>query len=406
MRLRRAVTEDEVTAARRVDDLERRRIPLISDVYALLMMFESVVTLTLFIALLMNAVERATSGRASANPMHLTFILSSIRIVALMPNIICLAAFGIFLLRGRRRHAARWSYVLMPLVIMEGLLSLALDGLGINLLSSLIQLSVLVAVSITLDPALLEERRREYIARRSKNRSDYEHALALDMVGRDKSGKGYIALDFFNIFWLFVIGSVFGLVIETIYHFIATGEYQNRAGLLWGPFSPIYGCGAVILTVCLNRLWRANWPLIFFASAVIGGAFEFSVSWFLEVAFGITSWDYTGQWLSIGGRTSGRYMLFWGLLGLLWVKVLLPRLLWLINLIPWKVRYSLTAMFLVFVMINATATLMAMDCWYGRTAGLPQDSPVTRFFGRHFGDEYMRLRFPSMTIDPSKAGRQ
>ena len=103
------------------------------------------------------------------------------------------------------------------------------------------------------------------------------------------SGKGYIALDFFNIFWLFTIASVGGLIVETIYHMaLYNGELQDRAGLLWGPFSPIYGCGAVLVTVCLNRLWKANPFLIFCASAVIGGAFEYCTSWFMEAAFGIT----------------------------------------------------------------------------------------------------------------------
>ena len=36
---------------------------------------------------------------------------------------------------------------------------------------------------------------------------------------------------------------------------------------------------------------------------MIGGAFEYFTSWFMEVAFGIRAWDYTGQWLSIDGRT-------------------------------------------------------------------------------------------------------
>ena len=48
--------------------------------------------------------------------------------------------------------------------------------------------------------------------------------------------------------------------------------------------------------------------LIFCASAVIGGAFEYFTSWFMQAAFGIRAWDYTGQWLSIDGRTSGKYM--------------------------------------------------------------------------------------------------
>ena len=218
--------------------------------------------------------------------------------------------------------------------------------------------------------------------------------------------RGYIALDFFNIFWLFTIASVGGLIVETIYHMaLYNGELQDRAGLLWGPFSPIYGCGAVLVTVCLNRLWKANPFLIFCASAVIGGAFEYCTSWFMEAAFGITAWDYTGRWLSIDGRTSGQFMFFWGLIGVVWVKWLLPRLLALINRIPWKVRYSLTAVCTVLMVIDIAFTLMALDCWYGRMAGQPQDSPVAMWFSERYSDAYMANRFQTMHIDPSKAGR-
>ena len=44
---------------------------------------------------------------------------------------------------------------------------------------------------------------------------------------------------------------VLGLMIETAYHFLVVnpGHYQDRAGLLFGPFSPIYGFGAVLMTV-------------------------------------------------------------------------------------------------------------------------------------------------------------
>ena len=125
----------------------------------------------------------------------------------------------------------------------------------------------------------------------------------------------------------------------------------------------------------------------------------------METAFGITAWNYTGQWLSIDGRTSGKYMFFWGLLGLIWVKLILPRLLALIQHIPWKVRYSLTAVCFVLLFVDGVMTLMALDAWYSRMAGIAQNSPVSRFFATYFNDAFMVDRFQTMSIDPSSAGR-
>lgn len=382
-------------------NLNAKRLPILARIYGAVVLLDGLATLPIMVISILYAVREILDGHVHVDAMSLTFILSAIHAVVLVVSAACLIVLGVMLLRNHRRYAARWTYVLMPLTLADGMLSLALTGLGFNLLLPLIQMIILVVISVTADPSLSEERRLQRALRRMDDRDDYESAVAAGMLGRDQSGKGYIALDFFNIFWLFTIASVGGLIVETLYN----GELQDRAGLLWGPFSPIYGCGAVLVTVCLNRLWKANPFLIFCASAVIGGAFEYCTSWFMETAFGITAWDYTGRWLSIDGRTSGQFMFFWGLIGVVWVKWLLPRLLALINRIPWKVRYSLTAVCTVLMVIDIAFTLMALDCWYGRMAGQPQDSPVAMWFSERYSDAYMANRFQTMHIDPSKAGR-
>ncbi len=50
-------------------------------------------------------------------------------------------------------------------------------------------------------------------------------------------------------------------------------------------------------------------PLV---SGVIGASFEFAVSWWLEKAFGIVAWDYSGPFLNIDGRTNFAYFCAWG----------------------------------------------------------------------------------------------
>lgn len=323
-------------------DAADRRLPLIARIYGVLVLLQGVITLPVIVLMAGYSVHEILDGRVTVDVLNLTFILTCAQTVVSSANAACLTVLGVLLIRNRRRYSAWWSYIVMMVTFAEGLLSLALDGLGANLLVPSIQMIILVALAITLDPTLLEERRLQRALKRMDERDEYEAALAKGMVGRDMSGKGYISLDFFNLFWIFVIGCMIGLVVETIYHWYYYGEYQDRAGMLWGPFSPIYGFGAGFMTILLNRLWRSNWVLIFFSSALIGGVFEYCSSWFMEVAFGIKAWDYTGEWLSIGGRTSGKYMVFWGIMGLAWIKFVLPYLLKFINLIPWKVRYSLT----------------------------------------------------------------
>ena len=55
-------------------------------------------------------------------------------------------------------------------------------------------------------------------------------------------------LTFFHLFWIFVICSVIGLVVETIVSYPIDGIWKDRAGLVWGPFSPIYGVGGMLIT--------------------------------------------------------------------------------------------------------------------------------------------------------------
>ncbi|WEV65892.1 putative ABC transporter permease [Bifidobacterium sp. ESL0764] len=383
-----------------------QHLTLIGRIYGVLVLFTGLVGVPYVGFAIFDSVRELLAGRLQVDALDLTFLLTCTQAVVSLVNAAALIVFGVMLLRNMRKHAAQWAYVLMGLTVAQGMLSLALQGLGIGVGLSLVQIAILVALAIALDPALIGERAVQRKLKRMDERDEYFEAKGSGMLGRDPSGKGYVELNVFNVFWLFVVGCVGGLIVEEIYHLIFFNEWQDRAGLIWGPFSPIYGFGVVVLTMCLNRLWHANAVLIFFSSAIIGGLFEAFVAWFMQIAFGIIAWNYSNDWLPLfGGKTSGKYMVFWGLAGLIWLRELLPRILKFINLIPWKWRYALTAVALVFMLIDIAVTLMALDSWYGRIAGLPQTSPVARFFGEHFGDSVMQQRFQTMSINPKWSGR-
>ena len=284
-----------------------------------------------------------------------------------------------------------------------------LQGIGPFLLRPAIQLGILIALSATVDPTLRQERE---LQRRLQEMLDRD-AAAEGMLGRDETGEGYIKLNYFNLFWVFFVCCVLGLILEDIWHMTVNdpGVYQDRAGMLFGPFSPIYGFGAVLMTMVLNRFYKKNPIIIFLVSAVLGASFEVFVGWFMQTAFGVVSWSYSHITLFglpdplvvlTGGRTCTGFACLWGLGGLIWIKLLLPRLLKLINKIPWKSRYSATVIFTVIMLVDGVMTLQSLDYWYQRVNGTEPDIPVAQFYGKYFDNDYMENRFQSMTMSPKE----
>ncbi len=380
----------------------KRKLPVALKVFGILCIVVGAATLPMMIMSAIALVHLARSGGLADEAMT-PVVVTIVLVAALLAMTIVSVLLGIRLLRDRRRFAAVTAEVLMALDAVAIACSIMLSGIHETLLFNCAILIALFFISGYVDPSLAEERQLQRKLRDMETRDQAEEGT----LGLDETGRGYIALNFFNVFWIFVVCSVLGLVIEVVYHFIVVvpGEYQDRAGMLFGPFSPIYGVGAVLMTMALNRFHDKPVPVIFLVSAVIGGAFEFFVSWFMEMAFGAVAWDYTGTFLSIDGRTNGMFMAMWGMLGVLWIKALLPKMLDIVNLIPWKLRYTVTAVCTVLMLANAIMTLQSLDCWYERLSGHEPETPVEEFYATYFDDDFMANRFESMTINPGGATR-
>ena len=392
---------------------ESRRISVALKVYAVYCLVTAVALLALIALIAAPLAQYGVQLFRERHDVTLTMSLYLVQIVTLAVGAVGYVAFGVLVLRNRRRHVAQIAYALIGVGIANLVLEIMLNGFGDNLVYDGVRLLVLVVISATIDPTLISERQ---LQRRLRDMETEEEAEA-GTLGRAKGDRGFIELDFFNLFWVFVVCSVLGLIIEVVYHMVVVdpGVYQDRAGLLYGPFSPIYGVGAVFMTVALNRFWRANPVIIFLVSAVIGGLFEAAVSWFMQVGFGAVAWDYSGSTIFglfpdpaaelFSGRTSTLFMCMWGALGFVWIKLCLPWLLKLINLIPWQARYSLTTLCAVLMLVNAVMTLQSLECWYQRESGLAPSSPVEEFYAEHYDDAYMANRFQSMTITPEDSAR-
>lgn len=380
--------------------VDGEKIPTSLKVFGVLAIAAAAIAVPLLIYIILGGVSAMREGDFSGySASTLVIFYLHISITALAMAALCVV--GVRLLRGKRRGAALAVQVLIGITIANFLVNTMLYGLGVNDFIFASVLGILIALSSYIDPALSEERALQRELRKMEDRQDAEDGT----LGRDKTGSGYITLNFFNIFWIFVVCCILGLVIEEIFHAVVFGGYQDRAGLLFGPFSPIYGFGGLLMTMALNRFHKSPLIVIFLISAVIGGAFEYFTSWFMQFAFGITAWDYTGTWLSIGGRTNGMFMIMWGIMGVIWIKLFLPQILKLVNLIPWNWRYAVTTVCATLLIIDGMMTLQSLDCWYQRQAGQTPTTNVEMYYAQNFDDDYMANRFQSMSIDPDNATR-
>ncbi len=375
-----------------------------SFIYSILLIVAAIFIMPLCGNIMWRAILDFTHGSAYAANL-------AISIGVLLVEAICMVVFSVGaiwlavrMLKGItywRLHITEGLMVDLTVLILAHMM---LFGISTPLIFFDLLVLLLIAMHSSFDPQLALERANEETTTQTLKQMLHSNSERTYIPGKS-AGRGYITLNFFNLFWIFVIASILGLIIETIYHAIVFGGYQDRAGILWGPFSPIYGFGAVLMTIALNHFHSKPVWLIFFVSALVGGTFEFCTSYFMEYAFGITAWNYSGTFLSIGGRTNFMFMCFWGLLGVVWIKLLLPIMFYFVKKIPWGVRYTLTTVCAVLLLFDGLATLVTIDCWYMREAGDPVTTQVEKFCARHYDNEYMQNRFQTMTMDPANATR-
>lgn len=123
-------------------------------------------------------------------------------------------------------------------------------------------------------------------------------------------------------FLLFMIYACSGWVLEVIGKRIQYKRFINR-GFLIGPYCPIYGWGAVAITLLLYRY--AYDPFVLFIMTIITCAtLEYVTSWVMEKLFKARWWDYSKRKFNLDGRVCLETTIPFGLMGMFIIYVSNP----------------------------------------------------------------------------------
>ena len=125
-------------------------------------------------------------------------------------------------------------------------------------------------------------------------------------------------------------------------------RFINR-GFLTGPVCPIYGCGAVLITVVIGSLASVESGLVmtFSLSFVICGVVEYLTSLVLEKIFHARWWDYSTKPMNLHGRVWIGNLLLFGLAGLGIIHLLNPAIYRLFGLVSLGAREGIASVLVV-----------------------------------------------------------
>ena len=203
-------------------------------------------------------------------------------------------------------------------------------------------------------------------------------------------------ISIWRILAYFIIYSVAGYIIETLYGMITKGVWESRQSFLYGPFCGIYGLGAVVMILCLHKFPK-KYNVLFFGGFVVGSIIEYVISLFGEMVLGVKWWDYSNMPLNLNGRICVYFSVFWGFLGIYLIASLNPKVDRLINWIKSKLKTqkalkAFVVTVFTLLMIDCIATAFAIEFFLVRMIAkndldVPRKELVLEQYDKIYGNE-------------------
>lgn len=157
----------------------------------------------------------------------------------------------------------------------------------------------------------------------------------------------------------FFIYSIFGYLLETAISYITHSNFKS--GIFYGPFTPIYGVGAVVILFISNYLFKNlhmnrvyETVVMFFVTLVCLSTIEVLAGLFIEKIFKVSFWNYNSHKYPIGKYISFEMALTWGFISIIFVYIIHPLLK---NIIK-KVPSFITIILIILSIISVLKTIL------------------------------------------------
>lgn len=178
-----------------------------------------------------------------------------------------------------------------------------------------------------------------------------------------------LGISIWRLIAYFIIYSFAGYVVEMLYSMISKGTIESRQSFLYGPFSGIYGLGAIVMILFL-RYFNKNNNRLFIGGFIVGSIVEYLISLFAEVILHVKWWDYSNMPININGRICVYFSIFWGFLAIYFMSYVHPKIDRLIDKIKSRISTNkikiITMIVTVFLVVDGFLTAYALEMFFIR----------------------------------------
>ncbi|MBR3362920.1 MAG: putative ABC transporter permease [Bacilli bacterium] len=156
----------------------------------------------------------------------------------------------------------------------------------------------------------------------------------------------------------FFMYSIIGYIMEILVGFIV-GADNPESGILYGPWTPIYGFSSILIILISESLFKklhlSKWKetiIIFLIIIFVLMGIEYLGGYLIELVFGFSFWDYSNYKFNLGKYTCFEMGIVWGILGVLFIYFFRPFLDKYIKKIPRAVTIILTFLIILDLLIR------------------------------------------------------
>ena len=216
--------------------------------------------------------------------------------------------------------------------------------------------------------------------------------------------KKEVDIKYSDLFWLFIIASWAGLLLEGFYCLLKFGKWENHVVSVYGHFCIIYGVGIVFYYTLTHYIKKYNVFLRFFLYAFLGTFIELICGLLLKYGLNMMAWSYENCFLNFMGLICFRMFIIWGILGFVFEKTNKYTDKF-VRLTRKKVFNFIVPFFTIFMIFNLSITTVAIIRWSHRhNYGSKPSNAFTKYIDKKYNDKYMQKRFIEWYfIDDKKA---